>query len=178
MSDYGYCGVFICYSLKNNMRSTPVFLALLLSLSIHAFAYPHPYKKARKPTFFQGICGTVLVKRGNHMPDPDQPQRTNNGQPAQHDVLIYQLLNMSQVDAGENGFINSVRDARPIKTVKSGKNGKFCVSLPVGQYSVLVREPKGLYANLSDAQNNINPVTVQKSKRTWATISITHEAVF
>jgi hypothetical protein len=85
---------------------------------------------------------------------------------------------MSQVETGENGFINSVRDVKPVKRVKSGKDGKFCASLPVGQYSVLVQEPNGLYANLSDSQGNINPVSVEKGKKAQTTVEITHQAVF
>lgn len=110
------------------------------------------------------------------MPSPDRPARM--GQPVERDILVFPLLNLSQVDAGDNGFINSVREAKPVKTVKSGKDGKFCVGLPAGQYSVIVQEPKGLYANLSDTHNNIFPVTVQKNRRSNINIEITHQAVF
>ena len=112
------------------------------------------------------------------MPSPDLPRPNSNGTPAQRDVLIFPLLNMSQFDAGENGFINSVRGVKPVKTVKSGKDGKFCVSLPVGRYSVVVREPKGLYANSFDSQNNINPINVEKNHRSSIKVEITHQAVF
>ncbi|MFD2938110.1 hypothetical protein [Spirosoma flavum] len=112
------------------------------------------------------------------MPSPDSPQSNPNGSPAEREVLIFPLLNSSQVDASENGFINSVREAKPIQTVKSGKDGKFCVSLPVGHYSVLVREPKGLYANLSDSHNNIFPVNVSRNRSVTVTVAITYQAVF
>ena len=112
------------------------------------------------------------------MPSPDSPRQNPEGTPVERDVLIFPLLNRSQIEAGENGFINSVGDAKPIKTVKSGKDGKFCVSLPVGQYTVMVREEKGLYANLSDSKNNIFPVNVQKNKSVTVTVDITHQAVF
>lgn len=125
-----------------------------------------------------GICGIVLEKRGNHMPGPGSPRPNAGGNPVVREVLVFPLLNMSQVEAGENGFINSVRDVKPVKTVMSGKDGKFCVRVPAGRYSVLVQEPKGLYANLSDSQNNINPVQVEKGKKAQATVEITHEAVF
>ena len=87
-------------------------------------------------------------------------------------------MNINQVDAGDNGFINSVREVKPVKTTKSDKNGKFCVYLPVGRYSVIVRELKGLYANLSDTHNNIFPVSVEKGKMAKVTIEISHQAVF
>ncbi len=112
------------------------------------------------------------------MPSPDDPRPAGDGQPVVREVLIFSLLNASQVDMGENGFINSVRQAKPVKTVKSDTAGKFCVSLPAGRYSVIVRDPKGLYANLSDAQNNIFPVTVEAGKKQTVTVTISHSAVF
>ncbi|WP_332368900.1 hypothetical protein [Spirosoma telluris] len=118
------------------------------------------------------------MKRGNHMPGPGSPRPNSNGSPVEREVLIFPLLNMSQVDAGDNGFIKSVGDAKPIKKVKSGKNGTFCVILPTGRYSVIVQEPKGLYANLFDTKNNIFPVTVEKGKSTQIKVEITHQAVF
>lgn len=156
------------------MRNSSIVLALLLGLALVACAQKN--HRQRKVNTTQGICGTVLVKRGNHMPSPDSP--TPKGQPAEREILIFPLLNISQVEAGENGFINSVGEARPVKTVKSDKTGNFCVSLPVGRYSVVVREPKGLYANLFDAQNNISPVNVQKNRRSTIEVAITHQAVF
>ena len=155
-----------------------VILGLLLVSSLTACAQKSHVVRTSKSVVKQGICGTVVEKRGNYMPSPDSPRPNPGGTPVVRKVLIFPLLNTSQVDAGDNGFINSVRDAKPVKTVKSGKDGKFCVSLPVGRYSVVVQEPNGLYANLSDSQNNINPVQVEKGQKTQATVEITHRAVF
>lgn len=160
------------------MRGCYLFITLLWGLTLTACAQKPRSVGSTKPVIKQGICGTVVEKRGNYMPSPDAPRSDPGGTPVVREVLIFPLLNMSQVDAGENGFINSVRGAKPVGTVKSGKDGKFCVSLPVGQYSVVVQEPKGLYANLSDSQNNINPVRVEKGQKAQATVEITHQAVF
>lgn len=112
------------------------------------------------------------------MPSPDDVRPAGNGQPVVREVLIFPLLNASQVDMGENGFINSVRGAKPLKTVKSDSTGKFCISLPAGRYSVVVREPKGLYANMADTQNNIFPVTVKAGQNTPVSVVISHGAAF
>jgi len=157
----------------------PLTLGLLMLVCLStAYAQKTPLKKKTNADVSQGICGTVVEKRGNYMPSPDSPRRNANGTPVVREVLVFPLLNMSQVETGENGFINSVRDVKPVKRVKSGKDGKFCASLPVGQYSVLVQEPNGLYANLSDSQGNINPVSVEKGKKAQTTVEITHQAVF
>ena len=160
------------------MRSTPILLLLLLISTLTACAQKPRSAKNTSPVVTQGICGTVMEKRGNYMPSPDSPRPNPGGTAVEREVLIFPLLNMSQVDAGDNGFINSVREARPVKTVKSGRDGKFCVSLPVGQYSVVVREPKGLYANMSDSKNNIFPVRVEKGRKAQVTVEISHQAVF
>jgi len=158
------------------------FFGLRLALIVVSLLYGplavSAQRKAAKPVVKQGICGVVREKRGNYMPSPDSPRQNPEGTPVERDVLIFPVLNRSQVEAGENGFINSVGDAKPVKTVKSGKDGTFCVSLPLGHYTVMVREEKRLYANLSDSKNNIFPVNVQKNKSVTVTVSITHQAVF
>ncbi len=153
------------------MPNPSAFLLLFLSLVITACAH-----KVSRSGHAQGICGTVSEKRGNHMPSPDSPPP--KGHPIEREILIFPLLNMSKIEAGDNGFIKSVGEAKPIETVKSDKAGKFCVLLPAGRYSIVVREPKGLYANLFDAQNNIFPVTVKKGKQETVSVEITHQAVF
>ena len=152
-------------------HKSPVLLLLLLTLSTVSCA-----QKPTRSAAFQGICGTVLVKRGNHMPSPDAPPP--KVQPAEREILIFPLLNRSQIQAGENGFITSVGEVKPLKTIRSDKAGNFCVRLPAGRYSVVVQEPQGLYANLFDAQNNIFPVTVKKGKKETISVEITHQAVF
>ncbi|GAB3798201.1 hypothetical protein GCM10028819_18740 [Spirosoma humi] len=160
------------------MRKYIIYFVFLLSISFAGSAQTSIRRKAAKSVKKQGICGVVREKRGNYMPSPDSPRQNPDGTPVERDVLIFPLLNRSQVEAGENGFIHSVGDAKPVKTVKSGKDGKFCVSLPVGQYTVMVKEEKGLYANLSDSKNNIFPVNVQKNKSVTVTVAIIHQAVF
>ncbi|QJW91885.1 hypothetical protein HNV11_22125 [Spirosoma taeanense] len=160
------------------MRNAHILLAVLLLALGTACAQKSQRRKANQPSVKQGICGTVIVKRGNQMPGPGAPRPGSGGSPAEREVLIFPLLNASQVDMGDNGFIKSVHEAKPVKTVRSGKDGKFCVDLPAGQYSVVVREPKGLYANLTDGQNNIFPVSVTNGKAETVIVEITHQAVF
>ncbi|RYC67737.1 hypothetical protein [Spirosoma sordidisoli] len=156
------------------MHKYLIFWAVYVSLSLPAIAQQASRQKATK----QGICGTVVEKKGNMMPSVGPASARTNGAAVIREVLIFPLLNSSQVDAGENGFITSVRGVKPLKTVKSDKNGRFCVRMPVGKYTLMVREPKGLYANLSDSQNNIFPVSVQKNRQSTITVEISHSAVF
>ncbi|GAB3267850.1 hypothetical protein GCM10027347_37000 [Larkinella harenae] len=123
----------------------------------------------------QGICGTVIFKSGNHMPGPDRPQP--KGQPVVRDVLIYELTKTDQAESTEDGFYSKV-NTQLVKKVKSDKEGKFCVNLRPGTYSVFVQEEKGLYANLFDGDNNIFPVKVEKNRQSTITFEITYQAVY
>lgn len=153
-------------------RSCALFFLSLFSFFASCAGQKQQSSKALK----QGICGTVVEKRGNFMPGPGK--KNGSGTPVEREVIIFPLLNLSQVDAGDNGFITSVREAKPIKTIRTDQDGTFCVSLPVGRYSVIVQEPKGLYANVSDTQNNIFPVNVQENRQSTIRVEITHQAVF
>lgn len=152
-------------------------LVLLSLLFMCIVTTGNAQKRTRQKTVVkQGICGTVIEKRGNQMPGPGVSMPS--AAPVVREVLVFPLLNASQVEMGENGFINSVGESKPVKTVKSDKRGRFCVSLPVGQYTVMVRDPKGLYANLSDSENNIFPVNVRKNRQSSVAVEVTHGAVF
>ncbi|WP_266369107.1 hypothetical protein [Tellurirhabdus rosea] len=162
-----------------NLSAWLILLMLVLGISFLATAQKKPVTKAKKmattKTPFQGLCGTVLFKSGNNMPTVDRPQP--KGQPVAREVLIYELTGMNQVKANDEGFYTEVA-SKLIKTVKSGKDGRFCVSLPAGSYSVFVKEEKGLYANEFDGENHIFPVKIEKGRKSTAKVEISYAAVF
>ncbi len=161
-----------------NLSAWLILVSLVLGLVWAASAAPG-IKPAHKPV--QGICGTVTELTGNQMPritEDGKDPKTGNGKRVMREVLIYPVLTAQQAPANSEGFIESVA-IKPVKVVKSDGSGRFCAyGLAPGVYSVLVREPQGLYANQFDDKNRIFPVRVSKRKVTKTEIIISHQAAF
>lgn len=162
-----------------NLSAWLILLGLLAGLVWTASAQT-PAKHKRRP--LQGICGTVTELTGNQMPritEDGKDPKTGNGKRVVREVLIYPVLTMQQAPMNSEGFIDSVTRVKPVKSVKSDGSGKFCAyGLAPGLYSLLVREPKGLYANQFDDKNRIFPVRVTTRKITQTEITISHQAAF
>lgn len=122
----------------------------------------------------QGIKGQVFWLSGNQMPGPGRNTAPNLG--ISREILVFELTTTS--DAIQQGtFFNDIK-TRKVATVVSSNDGRFKVKLPPGRYSVFVKEPEGLFANLFNTSGEINPVTVEPKKFTWMSITVDYEAVY
>jgi hypothetical protein len=139
-----------------------VLLCLLFQTEVHA----------AKPR--QGIRGQVVWKAGNQMPSPDRPPSQAKG--VKREVWIYELTRQDQVTSDE-GFYGHFRTKR-IRKVVTDSRGRFSAALPPGRYSVFTKEPKGLWANITDGDSNLYPVTVEKGKWTEIRFEINYAAAF
>jgi hypothetical protein len=122
----------------------------------------------------QGIRGQVFWIAGNQMPGPDARPSAKLG--VQREVYIYELTLLSNCTM-EEGFFTHV-STKLITKVVSDEDGSFKVKLPIGQYSVFIKEPKGLFANLFDKDNTVNPVVVKEKRYSWITIAIDYQAAY
>ena len=123
----------------------------------------------------QGICGSTVWKSGNLMPSPDC--EAVKAKPIQRELLVYELTNISEATS-QNGFYTAIVKSK-IKSVKSDAQGKFCLDLPEGEYSLFVKEgDKGLYANSFDGKGNIFPVKVSKGKVSIIVFTVDYQAVY
>jgi hypothetical protein len=151
-------------------NTTPLLLVALVILGLFLGAF-----QTKKPV--QGISGVVLWKAGNFMPAPDAPQRTPKATPVQREVYIYELTPDTQTEKDAEGFYKKIK-TRFVKKVKTDAKGRFWAKLPVGHYSVFVKEQKGFYANLFDDANNVFPVEVRSKKWSKIEFIVDYQAVY
>ncbi len=114
-------------------------------------------KNALKVNIKIGITGTLLKKDGDCMPmiSGSNSYRTY---PVSRTILIYNSTNMNQVE-GWGPRYNSV-NSKLIAKCNADQDGFFQVTIDPGKYSIFIKENDKFYANSTDGQGVINPVTV------------------
>lgn len=154
------------------MKMTIVLLACFLT----ATCTNPPTQKLPKQ-IKQGISGQVIWLEGNLMPSIDQPDaNTRQGKPVVREIHVYKLVNVKETES-QDGFFIKVKGT-PVKKSYSDASGNFSIPLPIGEYSVFVKEEQGLYANLFDGKYNVNPVVVNRNKITEIKLKIDYKAVY
>ena len=140
---------------------------LLLALLLFTFQLTCEAQK-------QGIKGQVFWLSGNQMPGPDKIRSPQQG--IVREIVIYHGVKLQDTKQTD-GFFTEIQ-SKPIATVITKADGSFKIKLLPGNYSVFVKESKGLFANLFDGQGNINPITVKAKKYTWITLTVDYEAAY
>lgn len=122
----------------------------------------------------QGLKGQVFWVSGNQMPGPEVVLSPNQG--AVREIVIYELTSFK--DATQVGpFFRDIK-TKMVASIISKPDGTFKIKLMPGSYSVFTKEKNGLYANLFDDKNNINPVTIRDGEYAWKTITIDYDAAY
>jgi len=126
----------------------------------------------------QGIYGEVFWLGGNQMPAQTAvPGKLEDPQQGiVREILFYAPTSIRDVDQIATGLFTNIKTPL-IATTHSAADGSFTVKLPPGEYSVFVKEATGLFANLFNKENKINPVVVKPRQYTWLTISIDYDTV-
>lgn len=122
----------------------------------------------------QGLHGQVFWVSGNQMPGPEAILSPNQG--AVREILVYELTSVN--DATQVGpFFRDIK-TKMVATIQSKPDGTFKLKLEPGVYSVFTKEKNGLYANLFDEKNNINPVIIKPGQYAWKTITVDYDAAY
>lgn len=122
----------------------------------------------------QGIKGEVLWIGGNQMPGPGKVATPKLG--VQREIHIYSVTTV-ETEGHSGPFFTSLK-ADFVAQLQTKTDGSFKIKLPPGEYSVFVKEPQGLFANLFDGDGKINPVTVKSKQFAWVVITVDYEAAY
>lgn len=131
----------------------------------------------KKVTITNGIWGTVANMEGNCMPmvGPGSTCKTCTVQ-RKIQVYPYTLKGNATLTAGEFVFYDSFNSTL-IQEVNADAEGFYEMSLPAGTYSVAIVENGKLYANSTDGNGGLNPVTVSNGRIKF-NVTMTYKAVF
>ena len=140
-----------------------------------SFILPLLFSVGCTSTNLQGIKGQVFWVSGNQMPGPNVSKTPPKG--VQREIHIYELTTTKQVELTTKGFFKNF-STELIMTITTKQDGSFKVKLPAGSYSVFVKESEGLYANLFDENNAINPVHVVSKEYVWLPITVNYQAAY
>ena len=116
-----------------------------------------------KVSITSGIWGTASHRQGNCMPGPQST--TCLDCPIQTQVRIYAYTTFQDAIRAMTGgsYFDSFSTVL-IKTVDTDAHGFFQTDLPDGKYTIALIKDGKLFANLSDGQGGIWPVSVSKGK--------------
>ncbi len=122
----------------------------------------------------QGIQGQIFWLSGNQMPGPGKTSNPQQG--ISREIQIYKAATLHDVEQ-QDQFYKSV-GTELVTKITSAADGTFKVRLPVGQYSVFTKEPKGLFANIIDQNGCVSCITVNPKKYSWVSFTVDYEAAY
>jgi hypothetical protein len=114
---------------------------------------------ALKVSLNVGVAGTLLKKDGNCMPMIGSSNTSCRTYPVIRTILIYDYTTTNEVD-GWGPSYKSVH-SKLIAQCNADQDGFFQVAVDPGKYSIFIKENDNFYANSSDGQGGIHPITVE-----------------
>ena len=135
-------------------------------------------ENATKVSIVNGVWGTVSSMEGDCMPMVPPASNTCKHCPVKRTVRIYEYTLQSQATPSGNSqiFFDSF-NTQLIAQVVADDNGFFQVNIPPGHYSIVIVENGKLYANGTDGQGGLSPITYSSGLQN-VNLIMTYKAVF
>lgn len=123
----------------------------------------------------QGLSGKILFKEGEFS---STGEILDNGKVfgIERQLFIYEPTNIRDVEIGEGDFVKYT-STELIDSVNSDKHGNFSKELPIGKYSLFIKESQRLYSKLGD-NDYFLPVTIMKDSATTIIIEVDYKASY
>jgi len=135
-------------------------------------------ENAAKVTITSGIWGTDSSMEGDCMPMVLTGSSTCTNCPVKRTVKIYEYTLLSQATPSDNSliFFDSF-STRLVAQVDTDVNGFYQTTIAAGHYTIVIVEDGKLYANGSDGQGGLSPVTYATGRQN-VNLTMTYKAVF
>ena len=130
------------------------------------------------PTIRQGVYGYVYFWEGDFM--PTYPPASHAGQitPLERVIVVHPPTRFDAVKQVDYSPFYSWLQTPAISETRSNASGFFQIALPAGEYSLFVVENSLFYANGTDEQGYLWPVSVVKDSLTFVKLNLTYRATF
>ena len=107
----------------------------------------------------QGIKGLVLIEKEANMP---LKGRTNQiGMPFSTTIFVYESATLNQLMNQQGNFAKGL-NAKLVKQIRSGVDGKFKLQLRPGKYTLVLGYQDGLYIPFFSGLNGVAHIEVFK----------------
>ncbi len=153
-----------------------IYKLLLLSLffvvscenSTDGMKPSYPSKNEKLITITQGVWGNVWLWEGNFM-----PEGWGDITPVKREIYVYELLTYEQIREMHlgNAFYTEI-DSNLITKLSSDDKGFYQIEMPVGEYTLFIKEEGSFYNNGSFG------ITVTKDTISEMHFNIKHSAYF
>jgi hypothetical protein len=133
---------------------------------------------AARVTITSGIWGTVSSMEGSCMPSVPASGTDCKHCPVQRTVKIYAYTLRNQATPSPNStiFFDNF-STQLIAEVHADADGFFQANIPAGHYSIAIVENGKLYANETDGQEGLNPITFSAGLQK-VNVVMTYKAAF
>jgi hypothetical protein len=123
---------------------------------------------ARKVTIVNGVWGTVSSLEGDCMPTvPPRNSPCLTNRPVQRTVKVFQYTTLGDAVISiphSDGFFDSFNTSL-VTQIDADESGFFQADLSPGHYSIAIVENGKLYANKTDAQGGLTPISFSSGIR-------------
>lgn len=140
----------------------------------------HENNESYDVTISQGVWGVVKYWEGDHMPRVAGASNSSGSiTPVTRTIRIYKSTTLQENEpTNASDVFYEIINSELIAIVYSDQRGFYEAELPIGKYSVFTEEDEGLYANGTDSEFVINPVTIETDTVSRLNINITYSATF
>jgi hypothetical protein len=150
-----------------------LFYLFILSLT---FLGCSTTKTQPSANIMQGISGYVYEAKGNQMPMKGAPKKTPKS--LQCTILVYEPTNIADVDPQTATTLYTKIRTKEVALVNTDSTGFFKIQLPIGKYSLFIKQGDQYFANMFDQFNNIALFEVLPATFTEVKLTVNKAAAY